>query len=163
MRFMTMVFVGLLLIAAGCGGPADGRMEISGTVTLNGEALDRAMIQFCSTKPGTLPLAGAMIQSGKYSVPREQGLVAGDYRVDIFAPGELVRPEKMDHGPHVGQIPRKERVPPRYNVQSTLRVAVENGRKNVFDFQLEAGRAEDSPQAEKKTALRQNPSEKGKR
>src|SRR5262249_32721442 len=81
---------GLLLTAlvrAGCGGAPDDlpRQPVYGRVRLNGEPLAQGTIQF---QPDGGPRAaaisgGALIQDGSYSIPRDQGLVPGHYKVSI--------------------------------------------------------------------------------
>lgn len=75
-RFSAIAtFVALFL---GCG-PGDGRLPVSGTVTLNGQNLGEGTIEFFNDQTRT----GAQISEGKYSVERDQGLTPGKYKVSI--------------------------------------------------------------------------------
>ena len=83
-----LVAVALL---AGCGSKDKdpyGRRPLSGTITFQGELLESGVIDFLPTGDGHGAGARAMIQVGKYAVPREQGLLPGQYRVVIVSPEE---------------------------------------------------------------------------
>ena len=84
--------LGLLLLCSfvGCGGPFDARVK--GTVTLNGQPLDRGTVAFFPLAQGP-PAHGRIDASGNYAVRvgREKGLPSGDYEVTVQAtiPAEI--------------------------------------------------------------------------
>ncbi len=105
----------LMILAVGCSGSDDGRLPISGTVSLKGESLDSGSIQFIPTTPDGSH-GGSVISDGKYSIPKEQGLKPGKYRVVISAgaQGTVETPAMPgESGP-----PAKERIPAEYNSAS---------------------------------------------
>ena len=59
----------------GCG-PRSDRLEVAGTVTLDGAPLDGGSIRLTSVGGEKLMAAGAMIQKGEYLIPQEKGLLA---------------------------------------------------------------------------------------
>src|SRR4051794_27321646 len=67
---------------AGCSGDSSGRHAISGTVKLDGAPLEKGNISFQPVEGG-LTSSGAVISQGEYSIPRDKGLPAGKYRVEI--------------------------------------------------------------------------------
>ena len=103
-----------LILAVGCG-KTDGRVGVSGTVTFKGAPLDQGTIQFIPTEADGTP-GGSPITNGNYSIPSEQGLKPGKYRILISSgdPGTAETPAVPgESGP-----PAKERIPPEYNRNS---------------------------------------------
>lgn len=72
-------------VALGCSGEGRGakRAAARGTVTVDGEPVESGMIQFTPSEGNTGPVAGAVIENGKYSVGRKQGPVVGTNLVEI--------------------------------------------------------------------------------
>lgn len=125
----TWVFVALAFLATGCG-PTTDRLGISGVVNLDGAPLDEGSIRF--TSRGETPMAaGAMIQEGRYQIPAEKGLLPGEYAVVIRSPDNNA-PKIVYQG--VPTAP--ERIPLKYNAESTLKVQVTRGEKNYFEFDI---------------------------
>jgi len=126
---------------AGCGGGGDElpRERILGSVALDGTPLASGNVTFMPEEPaGAGTSAGAVIDGGGFSIPREHGLVPGVYRVSISSTEEVA--PKAGQGPALpgdGDAPLiRERIPARYNAQTTLKATVEKGGKNVFDFAI---------------------------
>ena len=89
--------VGLLalisLIAVGCNdGGADDlpREPISGTVSYDGKPLANGTIQFQPASAAEGMAAGGMVVDGRFDVPREEGPVPGNYKVQIDSIDETV-------------------------------------------------------------------------
>jgi hypothetical protein len=130
-----VLVLGVVLIA-GCGDP-NARRAVSGTVSLNGRPLDQGSIYFAPIGQGSSE-AGATIENGKYSIPRDVGLVPGTYKVSIFSydrGGAKVQSEEIPGEPGATQF--KERIPRKYNADSKLTAEVTASGKNVFDFNLD--------------------------
>jgi hypothetical protein len=127
----------LFAICASCGcGSSNGRLEISGTVKLDGQPLDQGIISFNDAE-GKKPSVEAAIQDGAFVVPAEKGPLPGKYRVAIDsadANGPTARPDQ-----YTMEIPMS-RIPPRYNLETTLTVNVEDRSSNEFVFDLESGK-----------------------
>ena len=130
-----------LLVLGGCSGATDDlpRQAVSGQVTLNGQPLSSGTIQF---QPGAGPRAvsmsgGALIQDGSYSIPRNEGLVPGKYKVSVSAAsGDATAPAPKDVAP--GRSPRllPDLIPPQYNARTTLEAEVKLNDANTFNFDL---------------------------
>jgi hypothetical protein len=74
-----------LTLLAGCSG-GDGRIGISGTVTLDGKPLDNGSIHFEPTAENSAaPSSGGTIANGAYELPASSGLFPGEYKVVIQA------------------------------------------------------------------------------
>lgn len=117
----------------GCG-PGDGRVAVNGSVTLKGEPLDEGVIEFISTGMKS----GTTIQNGKYDIPRDQGLIAGTYKVMITSGDGRTPADSPDGlpGPTGANIVSKDRIPKEYNINTKLEAKVEGSSPNKFDFAI---------------------------
>jgi hypothetical protein len=109
-------------------------------VTLNGSGLDHGIVEFNPQQPGGVA-SGALIQEGRYTINVSQGLPPGKYLVRLFSPSRSEEPpaDGPPGPPSPGRQPGepvKERIPPRYNVQSELVVEVVGRGANAFDFDV---------------------------
>ena len=128
---LALCLAGTFLFLVGCGG--DGRRSVSGEVTFAGEPVTAGNIVF-------LPVAGegskgaAEVIDGKYSIPSEQGLPPGNYRVKI----RWAKPtgKQIPSGdPGMLMDERLEAIPAQYNSASTLTAEITAG-ENKHDFRL---------------------------
>lgn len=129
---LLMGFAALLLLA-GCGA-ADGPelARVSGTVTLNGEPLPHAVVQFQPTGPQGSYSAARTDESGFYELrfTRDRsGAIIGTHRVSI----STAAPDAEDENGN--PRPVAEKVPATYNAQSTMIRDVEPGA-NTIDLPL---------------------------
>ena len=124
-----------LVAVAGC--DAEPRHEsVSGAVTLDGKPLDDAEVRF-TPDGGEGLTVGSLAQNGRYSLPNPPGLIPGKYRVSISARGSAAAspgtPPDLDLARPGGPT---ERIPARYNHQTTLRAEVSAGGPNTYEFEL---------------------------
>lgn len=129
----------LLLNLAGCGGASDNlpRQAVSGTVFVEGKPLASGLITFQPDGPEVSTQGGGAVVDGKFSIPLEQGLVPGKYKVAVTAAGDIpAKKEDKDINPGMPPIPAKEVIPKEYNSGSLLKAEVTAGGKNMFDFNL---------------------------
>jgi hypothetical protein len=138
----TVVANGLLiallaLSILGCGGaPSDGKVAISGTVTLKGQPLDRGTITFSSVDASKQLMTGGQIVNGQFDIPAKDGLPPGRYRVRISsaAGGAQVAPGEA---PGESNTVAEERIPPEWGSQSTQEVEIKPGeRRATFKFDI---------------------------
>ena len=125
------VVAGVFLVCfIGCGG--SGLTPVGGVVTLDGQALAEGTIHFAPAD-GQGPSQAAVIREGNYSTE----LARTKYKVQIFAPKPAkVVPKLDENGPGGG--PRvEELLPPRYNVNSELTLAV-SGPTKAASFELKS-------------------------
>ena len=121
----TAVLVG----NAGCGGPV--RRAVAGSVTLDGQPLDEAVIVFVPLAAGGRKTGGP-IAAGRFAMSRDVGLLPGRYRVEVaddppIDPG--MRPDRV-------QPLLRRQLPVAYSVASPLTVEVMADGPAEFDFQL---------------------------
>ena len=125
----------VLLLLAGCGDSL-GRYAISGSVNVDGAPLAKGNISFQPTESQPTS-SGAVVAGGKFSIPRESGLVAGKYRVVVNAavPGTEGKAILPDAQPGDPPPPAKEMIPPEWNTASQHTIEVK--REGPFDFAFE--------------------------
>jgi hypothetical protein len=122
----------LAAIVLGCSKSSNGRVAVSGGVTLDGEALDTGVITFFSPQK-QVSSAGAAIMAGQFNIPADHGLLPGRYSVAIDSAdktGATARPEHQAMEIPVSGIPL------RYNGMTQLSADVDSSKSNRFDFAL---------------------------
>jgi hypothetical protein len=138
-RWKTLTLLALLS-SVGCSGSRDpySRVPISGTVKLDGEPLMRGYLIF-EPKGGQPTQSGGMISEGKFDVEESKGPVPGQYSVAIFSgaddpAGGVVA--GTPEGETAAKKARGERVPRKFNIETTLIREVTADKPNHFDFDL---------------------------
>jgi len=129
----------LLIGLVGCAEKLDQlpREAISGTVTLDDQPLKDGTIQFLpdATASDEATFAGGRILEGKFDVPRDQGPTPGRYSVTIISGGTASSGVTAETIPGEG-VPRKEKIPAKYNTRTKLTAEVKKGGPNTFEFPL---------------------------
>lgn len=127
----------MLTLIVGCGGsdlPELG--QVSGVVTLNGQPVDGANVEFIPQSGR--PSLGITDAQGKYTLlylTTVEGAVVGSHTVVI----RTVRAANGGEGDEALVEAREETIPQAYNDESTLKVEVSSG-SNTHDFALEGER-----------------------
>lgn len=140
---------GVLVLLSGCGGvEADydklGLVEISGTVTLDGNPLEGAVVMFFT--PEETFCYGRTDSSGYYTLKlnsEKTGVIPGDKLVRISTTastgeeegGGVAEGEGDDEDPDAKKGAKEERVPECYNKKSKLQVTVTESDSS-FNFDL---------------------------
>jgi len=125
--------IALPLALSGCG---EAHPSVTGKVTLDGSPLADAIVSFMPENEEGIPAFGRTDREGHYTLHESSeagGAVVGKYTVRI----STFREGQPDADPPIPPV--KEKVPPRYNVETELAVEVKEG-ENVFDFDLESGK-----------------------
>lgn len=120
-----------LLLLAGCS--SESRRAVSGEVSLDGEPVNGGSIVFLPNGAGSSKGAAEIVE-GKYSIPVEQGLPPGSYRVEI----NWMKPtgKQIPSGdPGMLMDERAEAMPAKFNSASTLTAEITAG-DNKHDFKL---------------------------
>jgi hypothetical protein len=119
----------LCLLLTGCGS-GDGLARVKGKVTLNGEPLEGAIVQFQPTEEGGTASAGKTDANGRYVLMHtfdQPGALPGEHVVSIRTAAAYYDEEDSE---------AEERIPAKYNSRSELKRTVAPGR-NTFDFELD--------------------------
>ena len=120
----------LCLLLAGCGSEGD-LAKVKGKVTLNGEPLEGAIVQFQPTAEDGSPSAGKTDAKGRYELMytfNTPGAMPGEHIVSIRTAAAYYEEEGNDVEP-------LDPIPAKYNTRTELRRTVEPGR-NTFNFEL---------------------------
>lgn len=125
-----------MITISGCGGDPQGRQRVSGTITYQGQLLERGRIEFTPLESqGTQ--SGAIIRDGVYSIPADQGLKPGKYKVRIYSTDKVLAPATGPPGDGPAPPQPKNPISSVYNTDSKLFADVAKGGKNVFDFAVD--------------------------
>jgi hypothetical protein len=137
-RPLALLSLFLLPLLLGCSEPNPlGRRPIHGQISFQGKPVDYGMIQFSPEDPDRGVSSGAMIENGSYRLKLTDGLPPGSYKVMISAP-DRGKIEKVEGPPGDERSLAVERIPKKYNLQSTLKIEVPKGRgAHTVDFTLD--------------------------
>ena len=145
--FTSSILLIIAALLAGCSDPYAGRMEVTGTVTLQGEPLNDGSIMFFPLDQQDTP-GGAPIVNGEYIIHRQQGLKPGKYLVRLTAgDGKTIaraggredkNPPKEQAAAPGGStnIVSMDRIPEEWNVRSKQQREVKANGVNRFDFDI---------------------------
>jgi hypothetical protein len=127
----------VLACLSGCH-DASRRYGVSGTVILKGEPLNQGVVTLVPVTPDSPTQGSAVIAAGKFSISSEQGLLPGRYRVSISSPDGKTPDADPNAAPGPsGNFTSKDRIPPEFNLRSTLEVEVKPDTKaNSFEFKI---------------------------
>ena len=131
----------LVLLISGCNSSnPDGRFAIAGTVSINGDLLSESgVIEFSPIgSPAVKTPSGATIVKGKYSIPADKGLVAGEYVVRISASRHT---GKFDESDPMRPPIYESIVPEKYGQASNEKITVA-AKATKFDFDLKVEEAD---------------------
>ena len=132
----------LMLALAGCGSKRPAA-SVSGDVKYGSESIATGSIRFDPVDANDAKSFGTQIKEGKYEIPLESGLVAGEYLVAIYATretGKLMAPPETLH--NTPSTPTKEVVqyiPEAYNANTKLKATLKAGANAGQNFELQVG------------------------
>ena len=135
MKLLRQIIFAALAIALvlGCG-PGDPRLAVTGTVKYKDQPLDQGRIEFHPPEnQGTM--SGAVIQNGKFDIPRTTGLAPATYEVRIYSYDERGGKAAASQPGEPG-LGFKERIAKKYNTASTLKADVKRGN-TTFEFSVD--------------------------
>jgi hypothetical protein len=140
----------LATVAIGCARSLDDlpREPVAGTVTMDGQPLPEAVIQFSAAgdaAKNATPGANTEVKDGKFSIPREEGLVPGTYKVSVsHAVLKEVQPKGKGKAQVNTSIPNRnkqlgpEQIPAKYNTQTELKADIKPGSSRDLKFELQS-------------------------
>ena len=150
-QFLLIALISSALVpTGGCSGPKnpDGRENVSGTITLNGQPLPgMAGIVFSPTVDGSDGGGQGQINSGKYAITGADGVKPGKYIVRITASIDFDKKtgKPADNTIQFGSEIPVDVVPPEFNKQSTIEFEVVAGKNNVFNYDIKTDYVPEMP------------------
>jgi hypothetical protein len=114
---------------------SDQKQEVRGTVSLNGTPIATGAITLIPVSQGTS--AGTTISDGKYVIDSENGVLPGEYRVEI----DSSQPSGKKIRSTVGETMQDEMInviPEKFNRNSTLKIVIKKAGQNQHDFELQS-------------------------
>jgi hypothetical protein len=137
-RRATMSLVLVVAASAGCDSGGVTRVAVEGRVTLDGKLLERGSIELIPTEGTTGPAAATTIENGEFSIGEGDGPVIGTLRVEIHSIEQppFALDDPLEFSKHPPSLVAKDRIPARYNRDSTLTVTTTESGPNKFDFAL---------------------------
>jgi len=135
MRFRMFMLCCAISPCATClCGCAPKRVAIEGNVTLDGQPLDEAVIVFVPAVEGRKK-TGAKIATGKYRLAQADGLLPGEYRVEIADDPPLALAH-ADAAAQPSVLAARRALPRKYAHDSPLQLELTRGGPVTFDFEL---------------------------
>jgi hypothetical protein len=141
MKHLTFIFIAIAACMIGCNNSnPQGRISVTGTVSLNGQPLAQGSVEFVS-QPNVSPsiITGCNIKDGQFVLPAAHGLIDGQTYTVRFRSIEVVSTGKTtDVG--AGQLIATEQpvvkdlIPPRWSSESKETITAEKGK--TLDFKL---------------------------
>ena len=130
---VVLLLIPALMGIGGCGRPGHpDHVKVHGTVSIDGQPLEKGQIRFLPIEGTKGPTSGAEIVDGKYSVVNRGGVPFGTHRVEIvaFRVDEDAPPVgELNPGYKPGEKPLEQYLPDQYNDRSQLRNVVPEGVK----------------------------------
>lgn len=125
--------VGLLVVAAGCGGSSNGldTYPVSGTVTFDGTPIEKGRITFRDASANGRAFS-AEIDNGSYELESEAGTMTVTIIASRIIPGKFGTEEGTKDPAGEMYIPKK------YNDETTLKAEVTADGDNTFPFDLKS-------------------------
>ncbi len=138
------------LLFGGCSGPPnpEGRENISGTITLNGEPLTgMSGIVFSPVTEGSDGGGQGQITNGKYALTGFDGVKPGKYIVRITSSIDFDKKtgKPGDNTIEFGSEVPVDVVPAEFNKQSTIEHEVVAGKNNNFDYDIKTDYVPEMP------------------
>lgn len=135
--FNTYLIVSVLFFTCfsfiGCN--RDPRVPVSGQITLNGEPLEGAAVDFLPMTEGITTRAGANTNAkGEFQIAKAKGLLPGEYSVSIYSAISFdpKTKERATHETNPDSMIMRVLTPPEYNDQTEQRFTVSPKGKNHY-------------------------------
>lgn len=121
----------------------DGRLDVSGKITLNGKSFEGASRSTITFTPLDSPESETLTttfntKTGRYLLTRQDGLKPGKYRVRLYAIAQYDRKTNQPISPATldDDVYQVVLIPKEFNVDSTIEFEVAANKKNVFDYDI---------------------------
>ncbi|MBI5761829.1 MAG: hypothetical protein HZA46_25240 [Planctomycetales bacterium] len=131
--------LGLLFVLSGCGS-AGKPCAVTGTVKYGGVPVESGSLRLDPIDKTPGDIGKSLITKGEFKIPREAGMKAGKFQVQIYATREteyMIEPAEKPAGQAVGPVRQTiQYIPSKYNTKTTMTVELKPD-DNTRDFNLE--------------------------
>ena len=150
---LPLLILSWMLSILGCGGSTnpDGRLDVSGMITLNGKPLEGLSgIRFDQVGGGDGGGKG-QIRNGAYEITGYDAVKPGKYIVRIFATVDYDRKtgKLADNQIKEGDAIAVDLIPTEFNSNSKIEFEVVQGKKNVFNYDIVTDYVPEMPKGSK--------------
>jgi hypothetical protein len=120
---------------SGCSGDrGPERVVVAGTVTYRGKPVDEGIIRFTPVASSLVPVIGARIADGKYTVDGHGGVPVGTHKIEIEG-FRLLAGVTAPVGAR--GVPHEQYIPKRFNAESQLQITIPSGSREITkNFEL---------------------------
>jgi hypothetical protein len=138
----VFILLTMTVVTSGCGDAGPARAPIHGKVTVGGRPLAAGRILFTPVAPNQGPATSAVITAGEYKIPKDEGPVVGNNRVEIEAELNLgfAIDDEAAFAKRGGKPLPPNAIPPQFNRDSQLVVEVKAGEDNSYDVTVPQSR-----------------------
>jgi hypothetical protein len=128
--YSALIYAAVGLAVQGCSTDDDlPRQSISGLIRLDGRPLPLGIVHYYPRSTGgrrPSVFGGAMIRNGRFSIPREIGLIPGKYTVAVFTGVMTQTKRENNQVPGNAHTLAPEMVPAKYNSASNLEIEIKD-------------------------------------
>jgi hypothetical protein len=139
-REALATLAGVLVALTGCGSsePVWPRGAVKGTVVVDGKPLPKGEVRFVPLGETPGPKTSVPVVDGKFEMDKVNGPVVGHHRIEIESTDDggvaWDDEEAMRKLAAERKLPAVFRLPPRYNVNSTIEKDISAEGPNEFNF-----------------------------
>lgn len=128
-----------VVFSTGCGRTPNepAREEIAGRVLVNSKPLTAGRIRLMPTRETKGPATSAAVSDGYFQIPREHGVPAGTYVVQVEEVGPVDLNEEENFAKYRQQKLPAPRLPAQFNERSELLATVKSGEPNLLNLYLD--------------------------
>ncbi|QEG34248.1 hypothetical protein [Bythopirellula goksoeyrii] len=138
-RRLSIFLIAICSVNIGCSNQVE-RVALSGNVSFDKEPVNNGQVSFEPVQGESGKMEFGIIVDGKYSIPKEFGLVPGKYLVRIT--GDRATGKKAEQNAFLKESEGvsleiyEQYIPPQYNTGSNLIVLIEPAEHLEKDFEL---------------------------
>jgi len=125
---ISFLIIGLIV---GCGSQPE-RFAVAGTVMLDGMAIGECTLVFRSmTEEGSTGIASVNVLDGKFEIPRENGLMSGEYGVVLTELQPDLDEYEAARNTGLGSGLIEKFIPPKYTASNELRIQIKGDMQPI--------------------------------
>ncbi len=136
---VLIVFCVGLTALSGCGQQSPIGLRVKGTVTADNALLTEGLITFIPVAETSGQKCSVQILDGKYAFEPAQGLMLGEYRVEVMGLPPGIKAMAEGKAPSHSPSTYRE-IASAFNEKSTLKITLQATGENTADFAVKYGK-----------------------